>query len=380
MSSRTSRGRSSTTTCCSLAGHRVTRARPWLDLTASMYDYHNNLRATHAASSPWWAWPLDLKPVWFYAGSFAGDTSAAVYDHGSLVTWWMAVPAIGFVAVAGVQALVAGAGVRGDHCSSACGCRGRGSTGRRSSTTTTRACRSSCSPSRTLVAELWHGASRKTWLFAKAAAAVAVMGPVLLWLFKAPLCVDRRRRPGLPRLAGLRREPWRAGPDHPRRGRRRDHPRDRRDPHLAARPPRPARCRRSLRRDPPAAEHRDHRRSSPGSRSRSSAGSLARACSSPSTASSRRSSRCSSGCPLAAVAWVVLTAKRRASVRDRARPRGDRLDDRALSEHRRPAAPDGRLQRLPGHPADVPLPVPVRRQHRPAGRPSRCRTRWSWCS
>ena len=45
-----------------------------LDLTKSMYDYHNNLRATHAASSPWWAWPLDLKPVWFYQDSFASNT------------------------------------------------------------------------------------------------------------------------------------------------------------------------------------------------------------------------------------------------------------------------------------------------------------------
>ena len=39
-----------------------------------MYDYHNNLTAAHAASSPWWAWPFDLKPVWFYQEGFAGGT------------------------------------------------------------------------------------------------------------------------------------------------------------------------------------------------------------------------------------------------------------------------------------------------------------------
>src|SRR5690606_8407408 len=55
------------------------------DLTRSMYDYHNNLRATHAASSPWWAWPLDLKPVWFYQTSFANDTAGSIYDSGNLV-------------------------------------------------------------------------------------------------------------------------------------------------------------------------------------------------------------------------------------------------------------------------------------------------------
>ena len=43
-----------------------------LDLTRSMYDYHDELRVTHAASSPWWAWMLDLKPVWMYLGDMAG--------------------------------------------------------------------------------------------------------------------------------------------------------------------------------------------------------------------------------------------------------------------------------------------------------------------
>jgi hypothetical protein len=37
-------------------------------------------------------------------------------------------------------------------------------------------------------AELWHGASRRTWLLARIAAAVALMGPVILWVFRLPLC------------------------------------------------------------------------------------------------------------------------------------------------------------------------------------------------
>ena len=28
-------------------------------------------------SSPWWAWPFNLKPVWFYQGAYAGTTAAA---------------------------------------------------------------------------------------------------------------------------------------------------------------------------------------------------------------------------------------------------------------------------------------------------------------
>ena len=59
------------------------------DLTVSMYRYHDTLRVAHAASSPWWAWPLDLKPVWFFQSSFtAGGSSwtAAVYDGGNVLS------------------------------------------------------------------------------------------------------------------------------------------------------------------------------------------------------------------------------------------------------------------------------------------------------
>lgn len=59
------------------------------DLTTSMYRYHDTLRVAHAASSPWWAWPLDLKPVWFFQSSFSAGGSAwtaAVYDGGNVLS------------------------------------------------------------------------------------------------------------------------------------------------------------------------------------------------------------------------------------------------------------------------------------------------------
>src|SRR6185436_3824808 len=61
-----------------------------------MYAYHNNLSSAHPASSPWWTWPFDLKPVWFYEEGFAGGTSASIYDAGNLVAWWLGVPALAF--------------------------------------------------------------------------------------------------------------------------------------------------------------------------------------------------------------------------------------------------------------------------------------------
>ena len=86
-------------------GHQIIEGWPpghtgqtLLDLTGAMYQYHNDLTAPHPASSPWWAWPLNLKPVWFYQGSFANSTAASIYDAGNVVLWWMGIPAMAFVA------------------------------------------------------------------------------------------------------------------------------------------------------------------------------------------------------------------------------------------------------------------------------------------
>ncbi|MEO8273236.1 MAG: phospholipid carrier-dependent glycosyltransferase, partial [Chloroflexota bacterium] len=162
-----------------------------LDLTSSMYAYHNNLSAAHPASSPWWAWPFDLKPVWFYEEGFAGGTSASIYDAGNLVAWWLAVPALGFVAWQAFRrrsaalALIAIAfavqwisWARIDRA----------------------AFQYHYYTSLPFVflalayflAELWHGTSRRIWLLARLAAATAILGPFGLWLLHRPLCAVAR--------------------------------------------------------------------------------------------------------------------------------------------------------------------------------------------
>ena len=39
-----------------------------------------------------------------------------------------------------------------------------------------------------LIAELWHGPSRRTWMWVRISAAVAVIGPAAMWLLSRPLC------------------------------------------------------------------------------------------------------------------------------------------------------------------------------------------------
>jgi Gpi18-like mannosyltransferase len=165
-----------------------------LGLTGDMYRYHNDLRATHAAASPWWAWPFDLKPVWFYQGSFAGDTSAAIYDAGNLVIWWLGVPAMAFIvwqaykrrslALALITIAFAFQWLSWSRIDRA--------TFQYHYYTSVPFIILALAY---LMAELWHGASFRTWVLARVAAALAIMGPGLLWLLKTPLCgfvgVDR---------------------------------------------------------------------------------------------------------------------------------------------------------------------------------------------
>ncbi len=158
-----------------------------LDLTGEMYRYHNNLTAAHPASSPWWAWPLNLKPVWFYQGGFAESTAASIYDAGNLVVWWLGVPALVFVTYQAFRrrSLALGLIVIGFLCQWVSWARiDRAAFEYHYYTSLPFVIMALAY----FVAELWHGASRRTWLLARVAAAAALLGPVILWVLRLPLC------------------------------------------------------------------------------------------------------------------------------------------------------------------------------------------------
>jgi predicted membrane-bound dolichyl-phosphate-mannose-protein mannosyltransferase/Gpi18-like mannosyltransferase len=67
------------------------------ELTQQMYWYHSSLTAPHCAGAPWWAWPVDLKPVYWYFGSSGGDTNGYIYDAGNPILYWAALPATAIV-------------------------------------------------------------------------------------------------------------------------------------------------------------------------------------------------------------------------------------------------------------------------------------------
>jgi len=74
------------------------------ELTKQMYWYHSGLTAPHPAGSPWWSWPLVLKPVYWYLGQPGPEQTAVIYDAGNIVVFWGGLVALGWAAVAAVRA------------------------------------------------------------------------------------------------------------------------------------------------------------------------------------------------------------------------------------------------------------------------------------
>ena len=74
------------------------------ELTQQMYWYHSGLTSPHPAASPWWSWPLVLKPVYWYFGQSDGGNNAYIYDAGNIVLFWAAIPASVWCAVAAIRA------------------------------------------------------------------------------------------------------------------------------------------------------------------------------------------------------------------------------------------------------------------------------------
>lgn len=69
----------------------------WWALQGQMRWYHTHLTACHDWASPWWSWPLLLRPVWYYVMRFDGLV-ANVFALGNPLIWWLFLPAIAYVA------------------------------------------------------------------------------------------------------------------------------------------------------------------------------------------------------------------------------------------------------------------------------------------
>lgn len=53
-----------------------------------MFNANYNLTAKHSDESPWWSWPLMLRPVYYWQGSVMEGKGAAIYFWGNPIVWW----------------------------------------------------------------------------------------------------------------------------------------------------------------------------------------------------------------------------------------------------------------------------------------------------
>jgi hypothetical protein len=125
--------------------------------------------------------------VWFYQEGFAGGTSAAIYDSGNLVIWWLGIVGLVFVSVMAYRrrspalALIA------------IGFAAQWVPWARIDRAAFQYHYYTALPFVVLalaylIAELWHGPSRRTWTWVRLAGALAIVAPAAMWLFSRPLC------------------------------------------------------------------------------------------------------------------------------------------------------------------------------------------------
>ena len=155
---------------------------------------------------------MNLKPVWFYQEGLAAGTSAALYDAGSLVIWWMGIPAIAFVAWMAFKRRSLALTLI------AIGFAAQWIPWARIDRAAFQYHYYTALPFVVLAlayfaAELWHGASRHTWALARIAAAIAIVAPAGAVAAPPAAVRDRRGRIGQPGFGRLPRGHPRLHPD-----------------------------------------------------------------------------------------------------------------------------------------------------------------------
>jgi dolichyl-phosphate-mannose-protein mannosyltransferase len=81
-------------------------------LQGSMYSYHATLSATHAFSSPWWNWPLMLKPLWLYVSYLPSSVKSTIVLLGNPAVWWVGFTCIIAISVSALIKILKSAGNR----------------------------------------------------------------------------------------------------------------------------------------------------------------------------------------------------------------------------------------------------------------------------
>ncbi len=84
----------------------------WWGGIADLFHYYKDVMwyensvstATHPYASPWWSWPLMLRPVAYWQNfPPKGNVVATIWGAGNPLTWWAVIPAMSIIAVRTVE-------------------------------------------------------------------------------------------------------------------------------------------------------------------------------------------------------------------------------------------------------------------------------------
>ncbi|MBI2011980.1 phospholipid carrier-dependent glycosyltransferase [Candidatus Daviesbacteria bacterium] len=71
-------------------GHNFSQ---FIELQKQMFWYHTGLKASHDYSSPWWSWPFNLYPVWYFV-DYHKNSISNIFASGNIVVFYSGVVAI----------------------------------------------------------------------------------------------------------------------------------------------------------------------------------------------------------------------------------------------------------------------------------------------
>lgn len=66
----------------------------FIELQKQMWWYHTNLKASHNYSSPWWSWPLNLYPIWYFVEYHKNNLVSNIFGSGNPIIFWMGTGAL----------------------------------------------------------------------------------------------------------------------------------------------------------------------------------------------------------------------------------------------------------------------------------------------
>lgn len=66
----------------------------FIELQKQMWWYHTGLVATHDYSSPWWSWPFNFYPVWYFVDYHSNNFISNIFASGNPLVFWAGFAAI----------------------------------------------------------------------------------------------------------------------------------------------------------------------------------------------------------------------------------------------------------------------------------------------